>query len=227
MGVSETGDGRISFYEGAAKSIAVASQNIQIDKGGLRIFGATIADTVLRLFPDGDISSVGQIAVGIGATGADQSTVFGFNNTASGDSSVVSGGYDNVASGDVAVIGGGRNNLASANERSAVDLTTPQADLSAQLPVGKITQQPAPDLPLAVDSTTGPLQIMAPSAVDKTTVRATPIPQLEADSSMLQVPYGLQSAAAAVIPPVPPTRPSEVERTTKPVAATLLFLAVV
>ncbi|MBU8934173.1 MAG: hypothetical protein KOO62_09230 [candidate division Zixibacteria bacterium] len=77
------------------------------------------ADTNLFFSASGNIISNGQIAVGEGCNwGAAKddptwSVVFGFGNTASGDSSTVSGGYNNVASARISTISGGANNTAS------------------------------------------------------------------------------------------------------------------
>jgi len=75
------------------------------------------SDTNFVLTSNGNMIGRGQILWGEGNTAGwlegkaeTWSTVFGFNNSANGDSSTVSGGYDNVANGRLSTIGGGVSN---------------------------------------------------------------------------------------------------------------------
>jgi len=89
---------------------APAGASISISSEGIMFLDSAF-DTTLCLFPNGNIMSNGQIAVGRNSVGSGAfSTVLGFGNTASGDSSTVTGGYSNTATGRVSTIGGGALN---------------------------------------------------------------------------------------------------------------------
>lgn len=73
--------------------------SVTINKDGIFIVNETGSDTTIAITADGSIESDGQLATGE-------------NNTASGDSSSISGGYSNTASGIAATVGGGGDNQA-------------------------------------------------------------------------------------------------------------------
>jgi trimeric autotransporter adhesin len=111
------GGGSVAFKVGttALDGRALApTDKVEISSSGIVFYGATTADTTLCLFPNGNIISKGQIAIGEGATAGIASTVFGFGNSADGDSATVTGGYGNSAEGRVSTIGGGAINRAAA-----------------------------------------------------------------------------------------------------------------
>ncbi len=83
---------------------------ITMNKDGIVIHGASAADTSLLLFPNGNITGVGQISMGTDSISGSWSTVFGYNNSATGDSATVSGGFNNSAAGFTSVVAGGNNN---------------------------------------------------------------------------------------------------------------------
>ncbi|MCP4566881.1 MAG: hypothetical protein GY841_04785 [FCB group bacterium] len=95
--------------------------SVMINGAGLFVMNEDGTDTSMHVTNNGNILSTGQIAVGAGCSwGASRgdsawSVVFGFNNTASGDTSTVSGGYLNTASGRLSTISGGANNNALSN----------------------------------------------------------------------------------------------------------------
>ncbi len=130
--VDANGSAELVFYDvSAAKANAPSPKKMAFNKDGLLIFGATDTDTALIIQSEtGNIFGRGQVAMGQQAgLGSNKqspqsptaiwSTVFGFNNIASGDSSTVSGGYQNVASGFASTIGGGAENV-SAGQQSTV-----------------------------------------------------------------------------------------------------------
>jgi hypothetical protein len=97
--------------------VKASNPQVAISADGVYLLQNGGVDTTAHLSANGNIVSKGQIAVGEGCTwGAAKdgepnwSVVFGFNNTASGDSSTVSGGYNNVAAGRLSSIGGGVSN---------------------------------------------------------------------------------------------------------------------
>ncbi|MFH1686118.1 MAG: hypothetical protein ABIE70_01185 [bacterium] len=94
-----------------------SEQQLSISEAGAVFMSNGGADTNCVISSGGNIVSRGQIAVGEGnfagwmaKDGETWSVVFGFNNTASGDSSTVSGGYNNTAAARLSTIGGGTSN---------------------------------------------------------------------------------------------------------------------
>jgi hypothetical protein len=87
-----------------------------INSDGIFLFGESESDTTLQLRADGgDIVAEGQIATGEESENiGDWATVFGYNNQATGDTSVISGGSNSVADSALTSIGGGASHHASA-----------------------------------------------------------------------------------------------------------------
>lgn len=83
---------------------------ITLNKDGIVVHGTTAADTNLYLLPNGNITGIGQISMGTDSASGAWSTVFGYNNSATGDSATVSGGFNNSAAGFTSVVAGGNNN---------------------------------------------------------------------------------------------------------------------
>jgi hypothetical protein len=110
--------GAITLYESSATRLPgeanQGGRKVEFREGGVLLYGASDADTVCHLLPNGDIIGKGKIAIGTNQTNdGDWSNVIGFDNSADGDSATVSGGYNNDAAGAASVIGGGSNNSAS------------------------------------------------------------------------------------------------------------------
>ncbi|MHC4500146.1 MAG: hypothetical protein ACYS21_13640, partial [Planctomycetota bacterium] len=106
------GGGAVSFWEPGGKSGSAVTKKVELRREGLVMFGETEADTMIYALPNGNIRGQGQIAMGTDSLAGRWSTVFGFNNDASGDSATISGGYDNTAAGHAATVGGGNHNRA-------------------------------------------------------------------------------------------------------------------
>jgi hypothetical protein len=116
MSVNDFGQGTIGFYEPADSKSGLTGEStkkVEIQDNGLIMFGATDQDTSLIVAPNGDIIGLGQITMGQNSSSGVQTSVLGFDNDASGDSSSIGGGSFNVASGEISVIGGGHANSAS------------------------------------------------------------------------------------------------------------------
>jgi len=113
ISVDQNGLGSIAFYEPAdSKSgFAVESKKVEMRKDGLFMFGATESDTSLIVAPNGDIIGLGQLTMGQNSSPGNETSVLGFNNTASGDSSTIGGGSFNETSGAISVIAGGHLNF--------------------------------------------------------------------------------------------------------------------
>jgi hypothetical protein len=115
LSVDASGLGSVAFYEPADSKFgpdATPVKKVEVTKNGLIMFGVTEGDTSLYVDPNGDIVGLGQITMGQNSSSGTQTSVLGFNNDASGDSSSIGGGSYNVAYGTSSVIGGGFNNTA-------------------------------------------------------------------------------------------------------------------
>jgi hypothetical protein len=117
FGTSEA-DTLVSIEEGnitlRSSAKEAAGARVQIGQNGLYFLDATMTDTTMIVSADGSIYGQGRIAMGQNVTAAGTySNALGFNNSADGDSSVVSGGYSNRADGVVGTVGGGAWNSAS------------------------------------------------------------------------------------------------------------------
>lgn len=112
ISVNSEGLGTINFYEptDSKNNFAESSPKVQMHKDGLIMFGATELDTSLIVAPNGDIIGLGQITMGQNSSSGVHTSVLGFDNDASGDSSSIGGGSYNVAFGTISVIGGGHSN---------------------------------------------------------------------------------------------------------------------
>ncbi len=98
----------------AAKTRDTLIGSVLITPDGIFIFGEMPDDTVMQLLPDGSIIADGQIRTGDSSSNAGEwATALGYNASASGDTSTVSGGSNNVASSFLATVGGGASNVAS------------------------------------------------------------------------------------------------------------------
>jgi hypothetical protein len=88
--------------------------SVTINKDGIFIVNETGSDTTIAITSDGSIESDGQLATGENntASGDSSSISGGYNNTATGIAATVGGGGDNQAIGDFSVVGGGLNNAA-------------------------------------------------------------------------------------------------------------------
>jgi len=107
----------ITLYESLAAAQKAGretgSAKLEFREGGVLLFGSSEADTVCHLWPNGNIFGKGQLAMGENHVASGTwSNVAGYNNDASGDSSVICGGYDNIATGRAAVVVGGSHNTA-------------------------------------------------------------------------------------------------------------------
>ncbi|MEW5924641.1 MAG: hypothetical protein AB1746_11700 [Candidatus Zixiibacteriota bacterium] len=114
LAVNQDGMGSLSFYEPAdSKSgLAFETKKVEMRKDGLFMFGASEFDTSLIVAPNGDIIGLGQITMGQNSSSGTETSVLGFNNSASGDSSTIGGGSFNQTFGVISVIAGGHANTA-------------------------------------------------------------------------------------------------------------------
>jgi hypothetical protein len=113
ISVDALGVGSINFFEPVdSKSGLDGAETpvVAINKNGLVMFGAADQDTSLYVASNGDIVGLGQITMGENSSDGVQTSVLGFDNDASGDSSSIGGGSFNVAAGEISVIGGGFSN---------------------------------------------------------------------------------------------------------------------
>ncbi len=114
--VNQEGLGTMKFYEPVDSKNTWAGEafrKVEIRSDGLYMFGEDEDDTSLIVQANGNIRGFGQLTMGENSSDAEQTTVLGFENTASGDSATVGGGSSNEASGESAVISGGYDNTAS------------------------------------------------------------------------------------------------------------------
>jgi|GEM_PF-2397424 len=117
IAIDEDGPG-ITLYEspsGLARGPEdIGARKVEFREGGVLLFGTSDLDTVCHLLPDGNIVGKGQLSMGRNHTSSSNwANVLGYNNDASGDSSVVCGGVDNAALGLLSVVCGGTRNEAS------------------------------------------------------------------------------------------------------------------
>ncbi len=113
LGFDTAGTASISMYEpvdSKSNSLDTASKKVEMNPGGIIMFGATEQDTTLTVAPNGDIVGIGQITMGQNSSPGVQTTVLGFENTANGDSSAIGGGSQNVTNGTSSTIAGGHEN---------------------------------------------------------------------------------------------------------------------
>jgi len=116
IGLDQNGGGDVTLWDGSARTKELSNKVMAMDKDGYHMFDATGLSDLITLHSDGNITGQRKIAVGEGCTAdGDWSVCFGFNNTASGDSSTVSGGYNNTAAGWMSTVGGGAYNEALAS----------------------------------------------------------------------------------------------------------------
>jgi len=117
VSVDESG-GAITLYESESMmrpgETSQGGRKVEFREGGVLLYGASDADTVCHLLPNGSIIGRGQLTMGASSTaGGDWANVIGYSNTADGDSATVSGGFDNSAGGYAATISGGSHNSAA------------------------------------------------------------------------------------------------------------------
>jgi hypothetical protein len=110
---TDSSSGHIALVTSSGRAL----RRVDIGQDGIYFFDNTRADTTMIIHADGSITGKGQLAMGQenGAL-ADWSNVLGYDNDATGDSSVVSGGYSNVASGRTSTVSGGYANTATGNQ---------------------------------------------------------------------------------------------------------------
>ncbi len=115
ISIDEDGPG-ITLYESSTLARGTqdtGARKVEFREGGVLLFGTSDLDTVCHLLPDGNIVGKGRLAMGQNhASSGVWANVLGYDNEATGDSSVVSGGYNNTASGGVSVVAGGAGNVA-------------------------------------------------------------------------------------------------------------------
>jgi hypothetical protein len=106
------GDPNLTLYE-VAKDGKASFPKVKIDKDSMCYFDAT-GDPYMRLYSSGNILTRGQIATGQNFSSkdgtrelAEWSTVFGYNNSAPGDSAGCLSGFFNSADGSASVVCGG------------------------------------------------------------------------------------------------------------------------
>lgn len=106
-----------TFFDPVDVKFAAQGQGqrrMSLSSSGITMFGASETDTSIVFRPNGDMVGRGRLVMGQNSVGGGVwSTVLGYGNTASGDSSTVSGGHSNVASGFASVVSGGAVNTAS------------------------------------------------------------------------------------------------------------------
>ncbi len=96
--------------------LAAGALRVRISNEGIALFGEAVSDTNVFITPEGNVTGRGRLTMGENSTGsANYGTVLGYNNTAAGDTSTISGGHDNVASGLNSIIPGGAKNSAVGN----------------------------------------------------------------------------------------------------------------
>jgi hypothetical protein len=117
--LQETAEGAVVRVR---QGTGATERQLSISDAGAVFMSNGGADTNCVVTNSGDIISNGQIAIGegnvagwMGSKAKTWAVVLGYNNTASGDSSVVSGGYNNIAAGRMSAVGGGLHNTITEN----------------------------------------------------------------------------------------------------------------